>query len=83
MGVVFDKLLGEALLHEHPLNVVTSDPSSAKDGATILNTADSTIKVFYDGTWYTLHTLTIPDSILLESGDFALLESGSKVLKEG
>ena len=82
MAFVIDKLKG-GMIHEHAIRNVTSDPATAKDGATILNTADSTIKVFYDGTWYTLHTLSIPDNILLEGLDFVLLESGDKVLKEG
>lgn len=83
MGVVVDKLLGKPLLHEHPLRVVSSDPSSAKSGSMIYNSADHKIKIYVESTWHDLHTLTIPDKLLLESGDYMLLESGDRILLEG
>lgn len=36
-----------------------SDPSSASNGDLFINTTDAGYKVYYDGTWQTLHTLTV------------------------
>lgn len=35
-----------------------SDPSSASDGDLFINTTDNGYKVYYSGSWQTLHTLT-------------------------
>lgn len=56
--LVIDKILGDALMHSHPLDSVTSDPASGTTGQLILNTTDDTIKIYYAGSWQTLHTLT-------------------------
>lgn len=80
MGIVIDKIVGE-LFHNHALELVTSDPVSAKNGSQIFNTTDNTLKMYYDGVWYTLHTLSV-DKLLLETGDFILLETGDRILLE-
>lgn len=81
MSVVFDKLLEEPLLHRH-MKIVSSEPVSAAQLDQIYITTTHEIKMYYDGNWYLLHTLTVPDKILLESGDYLLLENGSKFLME-
>ena len=82
MGIVIDKLLGDALMHSHPIETVSADPASAAEGSLILNTSDDKIKIYYAGSWQTLHTLTpAADYFLkLESGDFFLLENGDKLI---
>lgn len=35
-----------------------SDPASASEGDLFINTSDHGYKVYYGGTWQTLHTLT-------------------------
>lgn len=57
MAYVFDYIKGD-LFHEHPIKQVSSDPASAKEGSLIINTSDNGMKVYYGGTWQTLHTLT-------------------------
>lgn len=84
MGLVIDDMIGDVLMHSHPLDTVTSDPASGEDGQLILNTTDDTIKVYYGGSWQTLHTLTpaVDYYLLQETGDFLLLESGDKFIQE-
>lgn len=81
MSVVFDKLLGEILLHSH-IKLVTSDPASGSTGDMIINTTDDGLKIYYAGSWQTLHTLTATQYILLEGGDNLLLETGDIILLE-
>jgi len=57
MAYVYDYFKGD-LLHEHPIKQVSSDPASAKEGSLIINTTTDAMKVYYGGTWQTLHTLT-------------------------
>lgn len=63
MSLVIDYILGDALMHSHPLDSVSSDPASASEGSIILNTTDHTIKIYYSGSWQTLHTLTAAGTI--------------------
>lgn len=66
------------------LRVVSSDPTNAKEGQMILNTASGAIKVYFQSAWVILHTLVVTVSnLLLESGDAMLLESGDNMLMEG
>lgn len=83
MGLVIDKILGDALMHSHPLDSVSSDPASATEGSIILNTTDDTIKIYYAGSWQTLHTLTAAAAtfLLLEDGSFFLQEDGSSKIQ--
>ena len=83
MGIVVDKILGSVLNHEHSTRIVSSDPSSAKEGTIIYNSSEKKIKIYMESTWHNLHTLTIPDKRLLQSGDYVLLESGDRRLLEG
>lgn len=57
----------------------TSDPSGASEGDLFINTTDDGMKVYYGGTWQTLHTLTaaIPSFLLLEDTFSFLLEDGT------
>lgn len=84
MGLVIDYIIGDALMHSHPLDSVTSDPASGTTGQLILNTTDDTIKVYYAGSWQTLHTLTSAAAsyLLQETGDFLLQETGDKFIQE-
>ena len=68
-------------MHEHPIRLVSSDPASAKEGSFIINTTDDGYKVYYGGTWQTLHTLTPATAsfLLLEDGFSILLEDGFKL----
>lgn len=80
MGAIYDKLLGEMVLHNH-VKFVSSDPASANEGDWILNTTNHTIKIYYSGAWRTLHTISIEDYyLLLETGDFLLQENGDKII---
>lgn len=83
MGLVIDKILGDALMHSHPLDSVSSDPASGTTGQLILNTTDHTIKTYYGGTWQTLHTLTAASAtfLLLEDGFSFLQEDGSSKIQ--
>lgn len=73
----------EFLKAKNVLNIVTANPSSADEGALILNSTDNSIYVYYSGAWRLLHALTIGDEfLLLEDGDFILLEIGDKIILE-
>jgi len=61
---------------------VTVDPAIGGDMDLIFNTVDKKLKMYYDGTWYVLNTLTIPDNFILETGDNILLENGDRILLE-
>ena len=63
---------------------VGSDPASGANGETILNTVTNQIKVWYDGGWEILHTLTVTLNYLLqEDGAKLFQEDGSGILLEG
>ena len=64
------------------LSVVTEDPATSTNGTLILNTTDYKVKIWFDSRWQTLHTLTIQVKILMETGEFLLLETGDKFLTE-
>lgn len=56
-----------------------SDPASASDGDLFINTTDAGYKVYYSGSWQTLHTLTTAalSYFLQEDGtSFFLQEDG-------
>lgn len=80
MAYVYDYLKGD-MMHEHPIKVVGSEPASAKEGSLIIDTSDDGMKVYYGGSWQLLHTLVAatPSFLLLETGDFILLEDGFKL----
>lgn len=81
MGLVIDKVIGDALLHNH-IKLVSVDPSIGKDGDIIINIDSDQMKIYYGGTWQTLHNLVPPADyfLKLESGDFFLLENGDKLI---
>ena len=80
MAIVFDKLIGEVLLHNHN-KIVTSDPASGQDGDMIINTTTNTYKMWYSNEWKTLHTFTIEELFMLqEDGDFLLQEDTDKLI---
>lgn len=57
-----------------------SDPATAEEGQLFINTTDNGYKVYYGGTWQTLHTLTSATLLywLQEDGTSGwLLEDGS------
>jgi hypothetical protein len=82
MGYVYDAFKGD-LFHEHALRQVAADPASAKEGALIINTSSSEIKVYYGGTWQVIATLN-PASLsyfLQEDGTSRFLqEDGTSLL---
>jgi hypothetical protein len=63
---------------------VNANPASGANGETILNRATNEVKVWYDGVWQTLHTLTVyVDYLLLQDGGKMFQEDGSGILLEG
>lgn len=61
--------------------IVAANPSTSEDGTLILNSSNHSIYVYYLGEWRLLHTITIAtEYLLLETGDFALLETGDKII---
>lgn len=63
---------------------VASDPDTGNTGDIILNTTSNQVKMWLNGIWEVLHTISVEDyNILLESGDNLLLESGDIALLEG
>ncbi len=62
MAVLHDKLLGKEVLHDHPLNLVSADPASGRDGQLILNTTTGAIKGWFYSGWQTIFTFTAPVS---------------------
>lgn len=60
-----------------------SDPASAFEGELFINTADDGFKVYYGGSWQTLHTLTpgVASFLLLEDGFSFLQEDGTSKLQ--
>jgi hypothetical protein len=81
MGVVIDKILGEPLLHEHPVRNVSSDPASAKSGSLILNITEAKVKIYYFGQWWIIADLTT-QMLLDESGSPLLTEDNLILLLE-
>lgn len=79
MGVVIDKILGEPLLHDHPVRLVSSDPATAKDGTVIFNTTDFKYKMYYSGIWFTVADISL-QMILDESGT-PLLDENNVILQ--
>lgn len=60
-----------------------SDPASASEGDLFINTTDNGYKVYYSGSWQTLHTLTAAalSYFLQEDGTSRFLqEDGSSLL---
>lgn len=58
MGIVVDKVLGKILLHKHQIPVLSTEPTSAKQGDVYINSTDNTYNAYYAGEWFTLHTLS-------------------------
>ena len=61
----------------------SSDPASASEGDLFINTTDNGYKVYYSGSWQTLHTLTAAalSYFLQEDGSSRfLLEDGTSLL---
>lgn len=61
----------------------SGDPASASEGDLFINTTDNGYKVYYSGTWQTLHTLTAAalSYFLQEDGSSRfLLEDGTSIL---
>lgn len=80
MGVIFDKILGEPLLHNH-IKVQAIQPTVGANGDLYLNSTTNTLNLYYADEWRVLHTFSVSDSfLLLENGDFILLESGDKII---
>jgi len=78
MGVVIDKILGEPLLHEHPVRLVSSDPATAKEGTQIFNTSDNALKIYYGGYWWTI--TDISSFVIEDETGQALRTEDNKVL---
>ena len=85
MGLLVNPLVFLTQKDVTPWEVVGSDPANGDfDGQCILNSADNSLKIWYNSTWNVWSTLT-PGTLsylLLESGDYMLLESGDKVILE-
>jgi hypothetical protein len=81
MGIVIDKILGQALLHEHPVRNTTTDPTTAKSGTLILNTTDYKVKIFFLNAWFVLADLSL-QLLLDETGTNLLSENNELLLIE-
>ena len=73
--IKYDKILDE-LREKDGVKIVASDPANASDGDMIINASTAEVKIFFDSVWHVLHTLTLSDKILTESGDWILQENG-------
>ena len=63
------------------VEILTADPASPEEGRLIINSITNTMKLFYNGSWQTLHSFG--DSFLLqEIGDNILLETGDNIILE-
>lgn len=51
MGLVIDKALGRELIHEHPVTLAASDPSTTKEGLLYYNTTDGNLYIYYNSAW--------------------------------
>ena len=83
MGIVFDKVLGEALLHNH-IKVSNTEPSTAVNGDMYINSFTNTLNLYYSEEWRILHTFTVgPYFLLQENGDFIFQENNDKIIIRG
>lgn len=58
MGFKYNPVTGKLDLVSNPFRSESSDPSTANDGETIINTSDNKMKIYYSFAWQDLHTLT-------------------------
>lgn len=79
----FDPILGEYRQADYP-KILATAPSGPKEGYTYINSVDNGYYIYYGGAWQLLHTLTPAalEYLLLESGNFFLLETGDKLAVE-
>jgi hypothetical protein len=54
---VVDYFLGDLLMHDHPIEVLSSAPASPVDGKVYLNSTDHKIYIYYGYSWQELHQL--------------------------
>ena len=82
MGLVVDKILGDALSHSH-IKILSTLPSNPSDGDVVIKTNGAThyLRMYYEGNWRTLHSFdVILYYILQENGDYILQENGDKII---
>lgn len=62
--------------------LLASAPAGALEGWRYINSGDNGYYIYYGGTWQLLHTLTpaVLSFLLLEIGDYILLEDGTSKL---
>lgn len=62
--------------------VLASAPSTPLEGWTYINSGDNGYYIYYGETWQLLHTLTPAalEFLLMETGEFLLLEDGTSKL---
>ena len=53
-------------------------PSNPYQGQMYANAIDDTVNIWFGNVWQVLHTL-VSSSVLLENGNYLLLESGFKI----
>lgn len=62
------------------INISNPDPVGV-EGKLTINSSTNEMKVYYSGQWIVLHTLNVINSLMLmETGDFLLLETGDKII---
>lgn len=84
MGVVVDFALGRELIHEHPVKLSATEPTTTKEGLLYFNTSDSTLYIYYSGAWVAIGagTPTVDGVFLSETGDYFITESGDYLATE-
>ena len=80
MKIKFDKVLEREREDDASLLEVTTNPSTGKDGQFILNVVTGFLYIWFDGTLQLLHELALSNSLLLETGDLMLDETGARNL---
>jgi hypothetical protein len=81
MSIVIDKILGQPLSHDHPVKLVVTDPTTAKEGTQIFNTSDNSLKIYYGGYWWPITDIS-PFVIQDESGQALRTENNNVLLVE-
>ncbi len=62
--------------------VAATAPAGATEGQQYINSGDNTIYIYYSGSWQSTGITLTPaalEYLLLETGDFFLLETGDKL----
>ena len=80
MSKTFNPFTGTLDYVGNPLTVSATAPASS-EGLMYVNSTDNTVRIYYGGTWTTLHTLAPPVYFYLQLQDgYLLLQDDSKII---